>query len=80
MSIPHLDEMSVEALREAALDIAEQRDRALHVYTTELATKLGRVTPSQRERMAYLRGVLHGTYYAKVAIEKRAPFKVTCGD
>ena len=76
MPIPHLDEMSVEKLREAAMAVDEAWNDALASYKAELALMPRRMNAAQRERAAYLKGVVTGAARATREIEKRAPLKL----
>ena len=76
MRINNLDEMKVEALREAAEAIAAAWDDELQNYKAELKLMPRRMNAVQRERVAYLKGVISGLSRATRQIEKRAPFKI----
>lgn len=76
MRINHLDEMKVEALREAAAAIAKSWEDELTNYKAELKAMPRRMNATQRERVAYLKGVISGLSRATREIEKRAPLKI----
>ena len=76
MSIIGLDRMSIDALRSASLAIAAQWDEALRDYKAEANKMPSRMTAAQRERMAYLRGVISGAAAATHAIERRASLEI----
>lgn len=78
MAIAHLDEMSADALREAATAIAARWDAALLEYKQELERMPRRMNAAQRARIAYLHGVIAGAAKATREIEKRAPLKLVC--
>ena len=73
MRIHNLDMMSRRKLLEATEAVAKLWDDALAKFKTEAATMPRRMNVAQRERMAYLKGVVAGASQATREFEKRAP-------
>lgn len=68
-----LSDMSDEKIREAVEAIQELWPTALADHKAFLETTSRRLNVAQKQREAYLRGVLHGVVLAVREIEKRAP-------
>lgn len=77
MRIKHLDEMKVEALREAAEATAKAWADELTNYKAELEPMPRRMNAT---RIAYLKGVISGLSRATREVEKRAPLKIVGSD
>lgn len=75
---PDLSNITYEKIREAAEAIQELLPKALDEYREFAQTTGKRLSGDEKQREAYLRGVLHGVALAVREIEQRAPIRF-CG-
>jgi hypothetical protein len=74
--IEHLDEMSAEKLQEAARAIIAAWDAAVIERKSFMSKTPSRMNSAQKQRAAYLAGVVSGAARAVRAIESRAPMRL----
>lgn len=67
--------LSEKSLREAVAGLQAQWKQALDDHHDFLRTTGRRLNTAQKQREAYLRGVLHGVALAMREFEKRAPIE-----
>jgi hypothetical protein len=74
--IENLDEMSAEKLREAARAIVAAWNAAVIERKSFMSKTPSRMNSAQKQRAAYLAGVVSGAAGAVRAIESRAPMRL----